>query len=337
MSTTIADDPPQPSGGPGRDQSLALYRAMLLARLVDERGVILNRQGRLHFIVSTQGHEAAQVGVAFAMRPGQDYLLCYYRSAPMVLALGMPARDVFLNLFGRSADPSGGGTNVPGQFASPELRIVSTSNVIATHILHAVGAAMAVKYRRERAVAVTTFGDGTTSAGAVHEALNWAGVHRLPAVFVCENNGYAVSVPQHLQMSVRDVADRAAGYGMPGVVVDGTDVLAVYEAAQAAIERARVGDGPSLLELKVERLLAHSSADDDTRYRPKEELELARQLRDPVALFRQRLLTAGLLDQQQDERLRAEVGAEVEAAAAEAEQSPPGPPEEALRHVYAES
>ena len=314
-----------------------MYRAMLLARMVDERGVILNRQGRLHFIVSTQGHEAAQVGVAFAMRPGQDYLLSYYRSAPMVLALGMPPRDVFLNLFGRSADPSGGGTNVPGQFGSPDLRIVSTSNVIATHILHAVGVAMAVKYRREPAVAVTSFGDGTTSAGALHEALNWAGVHRLPVVFVCENNGYAVSVPQHLQMPIRDVADRAAGYGMPGVVVDGTDVLAVFEAARAAIERARAGDGPTLLELKVERLLAHSSSDDDTRYRPTEELERARQQRDPVKIFRQRLLADGLLDEQQDERLRAEISAEVEAAADEAEQSPPAPPEEALRHVYAEA
>src|SRR5919197_5328133 len=132
---------------------------------------------------------------------------------------------------------------------------------------------MAIKYRREPAVAVTTFGEGSTSAGAFHEALNWAGIHRLPVVFVCENNGYAISVPQRLQMPIENVADRAAGYGMPGVVVDGADVLAVYEAAQAAIERARRGDGPSLIEAKVERLLAHSSADDDARYRPREEIE----------------------------------------------------------------
>ena len=153
------------SGSLPSERLLEMYRAMLLARMVDERGNILNRQGRLHFIVPTQGHEGAQVGVAHAMRPGTDYLLSYYRSAPMVLALGMSARDVFLNLFGRSEDPSGGGTNVPGQFASPSLRIVSTSNVIATQILHAVGVGMAVKYRREPAVAVTTFGEAARAPG----------------------------------------------------------------------------------------------------------------------------------------------------------------------------
>jgi 2-oxoisovalerate dehydrogenase E1 component alpha subunit len=313
-----------------------MYRAMLVARMVDERGNILNRQGRLHFIVPTQGHEGAQVGMAFAMKAGTDYLLSYYRSAPMVLALGMAARDVFLNLFGRSEDPSSGGTNVPGQFASPSLRIVSTSNVIATQILHAVGVGMAVKYRREPAVAVTTFGEGSTSAGAFHEALNWAGVHRLPVVFICENNGYAVSVPQRLQMPIEDVAERASGYGMPGVVVDGSDVLAVYEAATAAIERARRGEGPTLIEAKVERLLAHSSADDDGRYRPPGEVERARHSRDPVELFRRRLLESGALSEAGDARLRDEAGAEVEQAADSAESSANAPPEEALRHVYAE-
>src|SRR5215210_247723 len=208
MSTAAAGARAEAPGARPVPQLLDMYRAMLVARMVDERGNILNRQGRLHFIVPTQGHEGAQIGVAFAMQPGADYLLSYYRSAPMVLALGMSARDVFLNLFGRSADPSGGGTNVPGQFGSPALKIVSTSNVIATQILHAVGVGMALKYRRESAVAVTTFGDGTTSAGAFHEALNWAGVHKLPVVFVCENKSYAISVPQRLKMPIYDVADR---------------------------------------------------------------------------------------------------------------------------------
>jgi 2-oxoisovalerate dehydrogenase E1 component alpha subunit len=314
-----------------------MYRLMLLARLLDERGNILNRQGRLHFIVPTQGHEAAQVGVALAMRRGHDYLCSYYRSAPMVLAMGMSPRDVFLNLFGRSEDPSGGGTNVPGQFGSPELRIVSTSNVIATHLLHAVGIAHAMKYRKQDVVTVTTFGEGSTSNGAFHEALNWAGVHRLPVIFVCENNGYAISVPQRLQMPIRDVAERAAGHGMPGVVVDGTDVVAVYEAARTAIERARRGEGPSLIEAKVERLLAHSSADDDSRYRPRDELEAARRERDPVLHLRERLFEAGLLTQEQDASLRAELTRTVNEAADSAEQSPPAPPEEALRHVFAEA
>src|SRR5918911_709680 len=293
MSVTAHVAEAEPNAALPPEQLLAMYRAMLLARLVDERGNILNRQGRLHFIVPTQGHDAAQVGVASAMRRGVDYLLCYYRSAPMVLAMGMSTRDVFLNLFGRSEDPSGGGTNVPGQFGSPALKIVSTSNVIATQILHAVGVGMALKYRAEAAVAVTTFGEGSTSAGAIHEALNWAGVHRLPVVFVCENNGFAISVPQKLQMPIENVADRASGYGMPGVVVDGTDVVAVFEAAQAAIERARRGDGPSLIEAKVERLLAHSSADDDARYRAADERQRAWEQRDPVTRFRSQLIAAG--------------------------------------------
>ncbi len=336
MTAPVQDTPTPLSPSLPPDRLLAMYRLMVLARTLDERGNILNRQGRLHFIVPTQGHEAAQVGVASAMRKGTDYLLCYYRSAPMVLAMGMSPRDVFLNLFGRSEDPSGGGTNVPGQYGCPALRIISTSNVIATHLLHAVGAAQAARYLGDTAVAVATFGDGSTSAGAFHEALNWAGVHKLPVVFVCENNGYAISVPQRLQMPIHDVAARAQGYGMPGVVVDGTDVLAVYEAAQAAIERARGGGGPSLIECKVDRLLAHSSADDDARYRPKGEAALAREQRDPVRCFQTKLIEGGVLTVEADQQLWAEVTAEVDLAADSAEASPPAAPEEALRHVYAE-
>jgi 2-oxoisovalerate dehydrogenase E1 component alpha subunit len=333
QTVTAARPAPSPSAALPAERLVEMYRTMVLARLLDERGNILNRQGRLHFIVSTQGHEAAQVGAALAMRPGYDYLCSYYRSAPMVLALGMSAYDVFLNLFGRPADPSGGGTNVPGQFSSPELKIVSTSNVIATQILHAVGVAHALRYRRSDAVAVTTFGDGTTSAGAFHEALNWAGVHRLPCIFICENNGYAVSVPQHKQMPIQDVADRAAGHGMPGVIVDGMDVLAVYDAVKSAIDRARAGEGPTLIEAKVYRFLAHSSADDERTYRSRDEVEAAK-ARDPVPTFGRLLRERGVLDEAADERLWAEVRAEVEAAADRAEATRGEDPSEALEHVF---
>ncbi len=336
MSTALSKPTAERPSRLTPERLVQMYRVMVLARMLDERGNILNRQGRLHFIVSTQGHEAAQVGAALAMRPGHDYLLSYYRSAPMVLALGMSAYDVFLNLFGRPTDPSGGGTNVPGQFSSPELKIVSTSNVVATHIPHAVGVGMALKYRRSDAVAVATFGEGTTSAGAFHEALNWAAVHRLPCIFICENNGYAVSVPQRKQMAIENVADRAAGYGMPGVVVDGMDVLATYEATRTAIDRARAGDGPSLIEAKVYRYLAHSSADDERTYRSREEVEEAKG-RDPIAAFGRQLRKRGLLSEAEDTRLRDEVRAEVEEAAARAELSRGDDPSEALRHVYYEN
>ena len=317
MATTAHDVGVVPSVPLTAERQVELYRQLVLGRVVDERGVILQRQGRLHFIVSTQGHEAAQVGLAAAMQVGTDYLLGYYRSAPLVLALGLSPEAVLLNLFGRSADPSGGGSNVPGQFADPERRIIATSNVIATQLLHAVGVALALKARGQAAVAVSCFGEGATSAGAFHEALNWAGTHRLPVVFVCENNGYAVSVPQHLQMPIADVAARASGYGMPGVVVDGTDLLAVHQAATAAIARARRGEGPSLLEAKVERI--------DGRVAP-----------DPVEHFRGKLLAAGLLSHEADSRLWAELKAEVEQAAERAEASENGPASEALRHVYAD-
>ncbi len=336
---SASDSAAQPSDAPSaalpRERLIEMYRAMVLARVLDERGNILNRQGRLHFIVSTQGHEAAQVGAAFAMRPGHDYLCSYYRSAPMALALGMSAYDVFLNLFGRPADPSGGGTNVPGQFSSPELKIVSTSNVIATQILHAVGVAHALRYRRSDAVAVTSFGEGTTSAGAFHEALNWAGVHRLPCIFICENNGYAVSVPQRKQMPIEDVADRAAGYGMPGVVVDGMDVLAMYDATKAAVDRARAGEGPTLIEAKVYRYLAHSSADDERTYRAREEVEAAK-ARDPIPNFGELLRERDVLDEAGDARLWDEVRAEVEAAATRAEATRGEDPADALKHVFAD-
>jgi 2-oxoisovalerate dehydrogenase E1 component alpha subunit len=324
-----------PSAALPPERLVEMYRAMVLARLLDERGNILNRQGRLHFIVSTQGHEAAQVGAAFAMRPGHDYLLAYYRSAPMVLALGMSAYDVFLNLFGRPADPSGGGTNVPGQFASRELNIVSTSNVIATQIPHAVGVGHALAYRRSDAVAVSTFGEGTTSAGGFHEGLNWAGVHRLPCVFICENNGYAVSVPQHKQMAVKDVAIRAEGYGMPGVVVDGMDVLATYDAVKAAIDRARAGEGPTLIEAKVYRYQAHSSSDDEWSYRTREDVEATRKF-DPIVTFARQLREQGVLSEADDTRLKDEVRAEVEEAAARAEETRNDDPSIALRHVFKE-
>src|SRR4029077_10254804 len=178
----------------------------------------------------------------------KDWIVPYYRDMALCLVMGFSPRDVFLGVFGKRDDPSTGGRQMPAHWGSRRLRVISHSSPIATQIPHAVGAAYASKYRGEDAVTGTWFGDGGTSAGGSHESLNFAGVHRLPVVFFCENNQYAISVPLSKQMAVKDVATKAEGYGFEGVIVDGNDVLGCYEAARRAVDKARQGGGPTLVE-----------------------------------------------------------------------------------------
>ncbi|MEX0651366.1 MAG: thiamine pyrophosphate-dependent dehydrogenase E1 component subunit alpha, partial [Actinomycetota bacterium] len=206
---------------------------------------------------------------------------------------------------------------------------------IATQVPHAAGIAYAIKYRNEDAVVGCWFGDGATSEGDWHEGLNFAGIHKLPVIFVCENNHYAISVPQSKQMAVEHVADRAAGYGFPGVVVDGNDVLACYEAMKHAHDRARAGEGPTLIECKTYRFLGHTSDDDDKTYRPRDEVELARQ-HDPVHVLGTYMREHRLIDDGGAEELRASVKGEIEEALAAAWDAPDPDPSSAMRHVFAE-
>lgn len=314
---------------------LSMYRTMVLARSLDERMWILNRQGKVPFVISCQGQEAAQVGSAFALRPGTDWVAPYYRDAALVLRFGMTARDLMLGLFARAEDPSSGGRQMPAHYGSRKLKIISGSSPVATQVLHAVGAALAAKMRREPSVAWTSFGEGSSNQGDVHEGMNFAGVHRLPVIFCCENNRYAISVPQSKQVAARNVADRAVGYGFPGVVVDGNDVLAVYRATRDAADRARRGEGPTLIEAKCYRFTPHSSDDDDRAYRSREEVEAARKA-DPIQRFKAYLLEAGLLTAEQDGEIRREVNAEVDDAVAYAEAAPYASPDSARWYVYAE-
>ncbi len=314
---------------------LEMYRVMLMARAIDERMWILNRQGKVPFVISCRGQEAAQVGCAYAFQPGLDYALPYYRDIGLVLVFGMTPVEIMLALYARAGDPSSGGRQMPGHWGHAARRVVTGSSPVATQIPQAAGVALAAKIKREPLVVVTSFGEGSTSAGDFHEGLNFAGVHKLPVVFLCENNRYAISMPQSKEMAIANVADRAASYGMPGVVVDGNDILAVYEASKQAVERARRGEGPTLIEAKTYRLSAHSSDDDDKRYRSQEEVEEWRK-RDPLDRFRQYLLTEALLDEVGDRQLREEVTREVDMAAQVAEHSPLPDAESALRHVYQE-
>lgn len=313
-----------------------MYRTVLTARLLDEAALRQNRMGRAPFVVPAEGHEACQVGTAWAMRRGIDVWLPYYRDGALVLAAGMTPYEVFLGIFAKADDPSSGGRQMPAHWGHKDLQIISGSSPIATQVPHAAGIAYAIKYRHADAVVGCWFGEGATSEGAWHEGLNFAGIHRLPVIFVCENNRYAISVPQSMQMAIEDVADRAQGYGFPGVVVDGNDVLACYSAMKHAHERARAGEGPTLIECKTYRFLGHTSDDDDKTYRPRDEVEQARH-HDPVHVFGEYLRIHGIVDDGAAEAIRVEVKAEIDHALATAWEAADPLPETALRHVFYEA
>ncbi len=312
-----------------------MYRLILTARLLDEAALRQNRMGRAPFVVPSEGHEGCQVGTAWPMRRGVDVWLPYYRDGAVVLTAGMTPYEVFLGIFAKADDPSSGGRQMPSHWGHAGLDIITGSSPIATQVPHAAGVAYAIKYRSDDAVVGCWFGDGATSEGDWHEGLNFAGIHRLPVIFVCENNHYAISVPQSKQMAIENVADRAEGYGFPGVVVDGNDVLACYGAMKTAHERARAGEGPTLIECKTYRFLGHTSDDDDKTYRPRDEVEAARH-HDPLHVFGEYLRTHGVLDDVGAEEARDRAKAEIDEALAAAWEAADPAPESALRHVYAE-
>jgi 2-oxoisovalerate dehydrogenase E1 component alpha subunit len=321
--------------GLDREKLLTMYRQMVLARALDRRMWVLNRQGKAPFVISGQGHEAAQVGAAAALRPGVDWVCPYYRDLALCLAMGMTAGEFMMSVFARKDDPNSGGRQMPSHFGLKRARIVTSSSTVATQVLHAAGIAYASKLRGLDEVSLTCLGEGSTSKGDWHEGLNFAGVHKLPFICLVQDNDYAISVPHRLQMGVDSVAKRAAGYGMPGETVDGGDILAVYEVTQRAVERARAGEGPTLICAKVARFTSHSSDDDQRRYRPQEELE-ALLRRDPIERFRNYLLDEGVIDEAADERLQQECAAEVEAALGAAEQAEPPSPDDLLKNLFAE-
>jgi 2-oxoisovalerate dehydrogenase E1 component alpha subunit len=314
---------------------VAMYRLVALARAIDERMWILNRSGRIPFVISGQGHEGAQVGLAWPLRHGHDWIAPYYRSIATCLTFGMTPRDLMLAQYAKANDPSSGGRQMPGHYGYAERHLVSVSSPVATQILHAVGIALAAKIRKLDQVAVAIMGEGSSNQGDVHEALNFAAIHRLPFVFLVENNGYAISVPAAMELSVKDVATRALGYGIPGVVVDGTDVLACYAAGRDAVERARSGGGPTLIEAKVTRLTGHSSDDQQTKYRSEDDLAEGR-AHDPLPIFRAQLVDAGVLTEALLADLSTEITALVTDATDYAEAQPDPDPATALDWVYAE-
>jgi len=314
---------------------LEMYETMLLARKIDERMWLLNRAGKIPFVISCQGQEAAQVGAAFALDRTKDYILPYYRDMGVVLTFGMTPKELMLSAFAKAEDPNSGGRQMPGHFGQKKNRIVTGSSPVTTQVPHAVGIALAGKMEKKDFLTFVTFGEGSSNQGDFHEGANFAGVHKLPVIFMCENNKYAISVPVEKQLACEKVSDRAIGYGMPGYTVDGNDPLEVYKVVKEAADRARRGEGPTLVETVSYRLTAHSSDDDDRAYRTPEELAEAK-AKDPIISFANYLKEVGVLTDELEKEILDRVMKQVNEATDYAEKAPYADPEHALKYVYAE-
>ncbi|MGE6629386.1 thiamine pyrophosphate-dependent dehydrogenase E1 component subunit alpha [Bacillus sp. NPDC077027] len=317
------------------EQAIEMYKTMLLARKIDERMWLLNRSGKIPFVISCQGQEAQQVGAAFALDRENDYVLPYYRDMGVVLAFGMTAKDLMMSGFAKEDDPSSGGRQMPGHFGQKSNRIVTGSSPVTTQVPHAVGIALAGRLDQKNFVSFVTFGEGSSNQGDFHEGANFAAVHKLPVIFMCENNKYAISVPYDKQVACERISDRAIGYGMPGVTVDGNDLLEVYQAVKEARERATKGEGPTLIEAISYRFTAHSSDDDDSSYREKEEVLEAKK-KDPLVKYETYLKEADVMTDEMQEAILKEVMHTVNEATDEAENAAYADAESALRYVYAE-
>jgi TPP-dependent pyruvate/acetoin dehydrogenase alpha subunit len=299
------------------DQLLSFYEHMLLTRLLDERMLNLQRQGRIGFYVPSTGEEAAQVGVAVCI--GQrDWAYPSYRVPGLFLVCGAPLDAMIANCFGNANDLCKG-RQMPVHYAFGDQRLVSISSPIGTHISQAAGTAMAQRLRGDDGITWVFFGDGGTSSNDFHAGLNLAGVTKAPVVFVCANNRWAISVPLEKQTASDGIAVKAEAYGMPGVRVDGNDVLAVQQACREAAERARAGEGPTLLELLTYRRGPHSSSDDPTRYRGNEADEWMS--RDPILRFRKYLELQDLWSEDQEQELVEGLKAKINTAIRSAEKA----------------
>jgi len=307
-----------PAGLKG-DDLRTLFRAMLFTRLFDQRGMNLQRQGRIGFYVPSFGQEASQIGAGYAMDP-EDWIYPSYRVVSLALLKGIPPEVLLNQSFGNAQDLCKG-RQMPNHYALPGIHWVSISSPIGTQISQAAGTARAMQVRGAEQVAWVWFGDGGTSSNDFHAGLNFAGVWKAPCVFLCENNHWAISVPQERQTASASFASKAVAYGMRGVRVDGNDVLAVYQAAREARERARAGEGPTLIETVTFRIGPHSSSDDPSRYQAKELLE-DWQKKDPIDRFRDWLKGKRLWTRTWEEEMKAKLQAQIAAAVETAEATP---------------
>jgi pyruvate dehydrogenase E1 component alpha subunit len=329
---------PLPSAAPTErelspEEILSAYRIMVLARATDERCISLQRQGRIGFYVPASGQEAAQVGAARALRP-EDWVFPAYRELGVALARGIPLEALIDQFIGNSGDLLKG-RQMPNHYGFREFRFVVGSSPIGTQITQAVGAAMAARRRKDPIVTISFFGDGATSSNDFHAGLNFAGVYRAPTIFFCQNNQWAISLPREKQTHSATLAEKANAYGFPGVVVDGTDLPAVYRVVSDARRRAVSGEGPTLIEAQVYRFGPHSTSDDPHRYRSDEEVAHWKET-DPIKRVKELLVHAGVLDEGRDATLWEETRAEVVRAVDGAEKLAPVEPGTLFEDVFAE-
>jgi pyruvate dehydrogenase E1 component alpha subunit len=309
--------------GLGDSDLLELHRQLVLLRTYDERSVVYHRQGRIGTYAIYWGHEAIQVGAAYALDRA-DWIFPSYRESAVGLLRGMPPATVLSWWRGHPA----------GWWNPADFGVASICVPIATHVPHAAGFAWGSKLHGERTCALAFFGDGATSEGAFHEGANFAAVMRAPLILVCNNNQWAISTPLEAQTAAETLADKAAGYGMPGVRVDGTDVLAVYETTADAVARARAGDGPTLIEAVTYRAAPHATADDPSAYIDPARVEQARR-EECVGKFEAYLGRRGLLTDEAAEQVRQGALDLLREGIAAAEAEPPADPAEVFEHAYA--
>lgn len=315
--------------------AIELYRKMLLVAYTEQRLTIFDRQGKVTFHASARGHEKLQIGMTMLLKPGHDWFFTYYRDKGIPIGLGMPLKDIFLGMLSREGDPNSNGRNMPEHWSSRELRLVSQTAATGTQYLPAVGMARAVRQGGGDEVVYVSSGEGATSEGEFFEALNWASREHLPVLFVVQNNGYAISVPQATQTS-SEIHRIAQGFGMPSYSIDGTWFEPMYEMLPPIIERIRSGDGPALIEGQVIRIDSHSSSDDQKKYRSQEELNELTD-RDPIRQTERYLERHRILTEEQMRQIREEAQAEVNRAADEAEKVPPPGTSDLMTHIFADA
>jgi 2-oxoisovalerate dehydrogenase E1 component alpha subunit len=318
------------------DTRREMFWNMLLARRLDERAWMLHRQGKIAFHISGIGHETAQVGAAYVLRHGYDWIVPYYRDLALMLCLGYTPRDFILALMGKREDRTSGGRQMPSHWSLKEMNVLSHSSPVGTQATQAVGVGLGIRLSKEDRVVLTTIGEGATAQGDWYEAVNWAAIHKLPVVFNVQNNQYAISETVDRQMAVKSVAEKACGLGLNGVCVDGNDLDACYAAFQKAFADARAGLGPTLVETLVYRITPHSSDDDDRSYRTREEVESHRK-NDGLVRTRNLLEREGVLAPHDLDEMEARIKSMLDDAVAYAEAAPYPSPENEFGMVYAEA
>ncbi len=316
-----------------KDELRRLYKLMVLVRNLDIRGLQLQRQGRIGFFIGSLGQEACQIGSAYALKP-EDWIFPAYREIGAALLRGVTLKQL-MNQYFANAEDLEKGRQITNLYGAKSVNFVSGSAPIATQLPHAVGTALAAKIRGDPIVTLVYFGEGATSENDFHTGMNFAGVFKTPTIFFCQNNHWAISVPVERQTAAETIAIKAKAYGFEGVRVDGNDILAVYRTAKEAVEKARKGEGPTLIEAVTYRLGPHSSSDDPTRYRTKEELE-AWQRRDPIIRFRRYLEKKGLWSESDEKRAQEDTNREIDEAITYAEKVSRPALETLFTDVYAD-